>query len=81
VEFSFLLAVPTMLAATGYDLLKNGFAFSADQFGLLSLGFIVSFLVAILAIKFLLRYIEQHDFKSFGVYRIIVGLILLLIVL
>jgi undecaprenyl-diphosphatase len=81
VEFSFLLAVPTMLAAAGYDLLKTGFTFSADQFGLISVGFIVSFLVAVLAIKFLLRYIERHDFKWFGLYRIVVGLILLLIIL
>ncbi|HAU07428.1 MAG: Undecaprenyl-diphosphatase [Candidatus Yanofskybacteria bacterium GW2011_GWF1_44_227] len=81
VEFSFLLAVPTMLAATGYDLLKTGFTFSADQFGQLSVGLIVSFLVAILAIKFLLRYIQQHDFKLFGLYRIIIGLIFLLIIL
>jgi undecaprenyl-diphosphatase len=81
VEFSFLLAVPTMLAATGYDLLKTGFTFSADQFSLLFVGFIVSFLVAILAIKFLLRYIQQHDFKWFGLYRIIIGLIFLLIIL
>jgi undecaprenyl-diphosphatase len=70
-----------MLAAAGYDLLKTGFTFSADQFGLISVGFIVSFLVAVLAIKFLLRYIERHDFKWFGLYRIVVGLILLLIIL
>jgi len=81
VEFSFLLAVPTMLAATGYDLLKTGFTFSADQFGLLLTGFIVSFLVAILAVKFLLHFIERHDFKWFGVYRIIIALIFLLIIL
>lgn len=81
VEFSFLLAVPTMLAATGYDLLKTGFTFSADQFGQLFMGFIVSFLVAILAIKFFIHYIQQHDFKLFGLYRIIIGLIFLLIIL
>lgn len=81
VEFSFLLAVPTMLAATGYDLIRTGFAFSASQFGLLLAGFIVSFLVAVLAIKFLLRYIQRHDFKWFGLYRIIIGLIFLLVIL
>lgn len=81
VEFSFLLAVPTMLAATSYDLLKTGFTFSADQFGQLSVGLIASFLVAILAIKLVLRYIQQHDFKLFGLYRIIIGLIFLLIIL
>jgi len=78
VEFSFLLAVPTMVMATGYDLLKNGFSFSFNQFGLLFVGFLTSFLVAIIAIKFLLYYIQQNDFKWFGVYRIIVGLIFLL---
>ena len=81
VEFSFLLAVPTMLAATSYDLLKTGFTFSADQFGLLFVGFVASFLVAVLAIKFLLHYIQWHDFKWFGWYRIILGLIFLLIIL
>lgn len=79
VEFSFLLAVPTMLAATGYDLLKSGFNFSVDQFGLLVVGFSVSFLVAVLAIKFLLNYIQRNDFKRFGFYRIIIGLIFWLI--
>ncbi len=81
VEFSFLLAVPTMITATGYDLLKTGFTFSPDQFGQLFVGLAVSFLVAIVAIKFLLRYIERHDFKWFGLYRIIIALIFLLIIL
>ena len=81
VEFSFLLAVPTMLAAAGYDLLKTGINFSPNQFGQLSLGFVVSFLVSIFAIKFLLRFIEQHDFKWFGLYRIVIGLILLSFIL
>jgi undecaprenyl-diphosphatase len=81
VEFSFLLAVPTMMAATGYDLLKTGINFSLNEIGLLSIGFISSFIVSIIAIKFLLHYIQQNDFKWFGVYRIIIGLIYLLIVL
>lgn len=75
VEFSFLLAAPTMLAATGFDLLKNYKEFSGSQFGYLALGFLVSFVVAILSIKFLLRYIKTHDFKSFGVYRIAVAIL------
>lgn len=81
VEFSFLLAVPTMLAAAGYDLLKTGINFSSNRFGQLSLGFMVSFLVSMFAIKFLLRYVEQHDFKWFGLYRIVIGLILLSFIL
>jgi len=70
VEFSFLLAVPTMAAATGYDLLKNASRFSLDQMGFLAVGFVVSFVVALLSIKFLLRYIQTHTFVPFGVYRI-----------
>lgn len=71
VEFSFLLAVPTMLAATGLDLLKNADAFSSSEFGILFIGLAVSFVTAILSIKFLLRYIKKHTFTGFGVYRII----------
>lgn len=81
VEFSFLLAVPTMLAATGFDLIKSGFNFYGDQAGLLFVGFATSFIVAIIAVKFLLHYIQRNDFKPFGVYRIIIGLIFLLAVL
>ncbi|MFA6550425.1 MAG: undecaprenyl-diphosphatase UppP [Candidatus Gracilibacteria bacterium] len=75
VEFSFLLAVPTMLAASSMDLYKNATAFSTSQIGFLSLGFIVSFLVAILAIKFFLKFIQKHSFTWFGVYRIIIAII------
>lgn len=81
VEFSFLLAVPTMLAASSLDLLKNYSSFSSDQFGVLSVGFITSFVVAILSIKFLLGYIRKHNFISFGVYRIIVALLFWIFVL
>lgn len=80
VEFSFLLAVPTMFAATGWDLYKNAGAFSFDQFGFLAVGFLVSFLVAILAIKFFLKFIQKHDFIGFGVYRIIAAGVFWLIV-
>jgi undecaprenyl-diphosphatase len=71
VEFSFLLAIPTMAAATGLDLLKNAGGFSPDQFGLLLTGFVGSFVIAILSIKFLLQFIKNHDFTGFGFYRII----------
>ncbi len=80
VEFSFLLAVPTMLAATGFDLIKNAGSFSSDQFGLLAVGFITSFIVAIFAIKFLLKFIQNHSFTPFGIYRVVVGIILWLII-
>ncbi len=75
VEFSFLLAMPTMLAATGLDLLKNYKEFSSGQFGYLGMGFAVSFITAFFSIKFLLRYIKTHDFKSFGIYRIAIALL------
>ncbi len=74
VEFSFLLAVPTMLAASGLDLFKNYSVFSLDQFGILAIGFIVSFIVALGSIKFLLSYIRKHSFIAFGVYRIILSI-------
>jgi undecaprenyl-diphosphatase len=59
-----------MAAATGYDLLKNASQFSLDQMGFLAVGFVVSFVVALLSIKFLLRFIQTHTFVPFGVYRI-----------
>jgi len=74
VEFSFLLAVPTMLAATGYDLLKNASSFAPQQFGVLTAGFITSFFVALLSIKFLLAFVRTNTFIPFGIYRIAVAL-------
>lgn len=69
VEFSFLLAIPTMLAATGYDLMKNAPAFTPDQIVFLIVGFVVSFVVALLSIKFLIHFIQRNNFILFGVYR------------
>jgi undecaprenyl-diphosphatase len=76
VEFSFLLAVPTMLAATVYDLMKSAPEMTLAQVDFLIAGFVTSFFVALLSIKFLLRFIQTHTFISFGVYRIIVALFL-----
>lgn len=81
VEFSFLLAVPTMAAATGYDLLKSASAFSFDQFYLLALGFVISFIVALLSIKWLVGFIKNHTFISFGVYRIIAAMLFYFLVI
>ena len=75
VEFSFLLAVPTMLAATLLDLYKNANTFTPDQFSLLGIGFVTSFIAALLAIKFLMSFIKKHTFISFGIYRILVALL------
>ena len=81
VEFSFLLAAPTMAAATGLDLIKNASSFNLNQFGILAVGFIVSFLIALASIKWLLKFIKNHSFISFGVYRIIVAVLFWLVVL
>jgi undecaprenyl-diphosphatase len=75
VEFSFLLAVPTMLAVSGLDLVKNASSFSMDDTFILAIGFITAFIVAILAIKFLLRYIRTHTFIPFGIYRIVAAVV------
>lgn len=75
VEFSFLLAIPTMLGATILDLLKSNFSFSNHEYFLLSVGFIASFIVAIFSVKFFLKYIKNNNFIIFGVYRIILSLL------
>jgi undecaprenyl-diphosphatase len=80
VEFSFLLAIPTMLAATALDLFKSAQVFKPEQFLSLGVGLAISFLVAIMAIKFLLNFIKHHSFLLFGVYRIAIALVFWLIV-
>jgi len=74
VEFSFLLAVPTIAAASGLDLIKNPTSISTDTLPLILVGSLVSFLVAIIAIKFLLKFITTNTFVSFGIYRIVVAI-------
>lgn len=88
-EFSFFLAVPTMLAATGYKLLSNYKAlfFNADQsvntqnISLLLVGNLVAFVVAMAAIKFLISFLTKHGFKLFGYYRIVLGLLLIILLI
>jgi len=80
VEFSFLLAVPTMLGATAYDMFKNASSFAPDQFGVLAAGFLSAFVVAIISIKFLLAYVRTNTFIPFGIYRIILAVGFALIV-
>jgi len=77
-EFSFLLAVPTMFAATGYDLLKTPIIFSRNELLLLSIGLVVAFITAWLAVKVFLKIVENYGFKHFGYYRIAIGIIFLL---
>jgi undecaprenyl-diphosphatase len=71
VEFSFLLAVPTMAAATGLDLIKSANNLNLNDVSLLAVGFAVSFAVAVASIKFLLSFIKNHTFIWFGIYRIV----------
>ena len=77
-EFSFLLAVPTMIAASGYDLLKTPISFTSHEVVLLATGFVVAFFTAWLAVKVFLKIVENYGFKYFGYYRILVGAIFLL---
>ncbi len=81
-EFSFFLAIPTMFGASIlkiYKYLHAGHAFIGDQSLVLLVGTAVSFIVAIIAIKFLLKYIQKHNFKAFGWYRIILGLLVIIL--
>jgi undecaprenyl-diphosphatase len=77
VEFSFLLAIPVMLAATALDVYKAHSSFSSDQFSLLAFGLVVAFVVALASIKTFLSYIQKHSFAAFGVYRIALAIVFL----
>lgn len=77
-EFSFLLAIPTMLAATGYDLLKTPVNFDKQEISMLSVGLFFAFISAWFAVKIFLKIVENYGFKYFGYYRIIIGILFLL---
>ncbi len=84
-EFSFFLAVPTMLAATGYKLLKSykenpAILHSHDNLKALLVGNVVAFIVAMIAIKFFIGFLQKHGFKLFGYYRIVAGILLLILI-
>jgi undecaprenyl-diphosphatase len=82
-EFSFFLAVPTMLAATGYKLLKHYTStggFTGEEIKLLAIGNIVAFIVALFAIKFFISFLKKYGFRVWGIYRIIVGILLLILI-
>ena len=79
-EFSFFLAIPTMFGASLFKLIKFGFAFSTIEFIALITGMLVAFFVSLFALRFLMNYIKKHDFKIFGWYRILLGILILLIV-
>ena len=77
-EFSFFLAIPTMLGASALKLVKAGLMFSGFEWMILGVGTVISFVVSVIVIKMLLDYIKKHDFKVFGYYRIILGILILL---
>lgn len=77
-EFSFLLAVPTMMAASGYDLLKTDLAFTNQQLSLLGIGSVVAFITAWIAVKVFLKFVSNHGFTAFGYYRIVIGILFLI---
>ena len=77
-EFSFFLAIPVMFGASLLKLISFGANFSGNEFALLVVGFIVSFAVSIVAIRFLMDYVKRNDFKIFGYYRIVFGALLLI---
>ena len=77
-EFTFYLAIPVMFGASFLKLLKFGFAFTASEAAALILGMIVAYAVSIIAIKFLMNYIKKHDFTVFGWYRIVLGVLVLI---
>lgn len=80
VEFSFLLAIPTMLAASAWDLLKSGFDFNREELVFLALGCLFSFAVAWFSIKFLLNFVRRHNFKIFAWYRLLLGSLVLALI-
>ena len=76
-EFSFFLAIPVMFAATGYELVKNRALLSAGDLQAIAVGFVVSFVFALIAVKALIRYVASHDFRAFAWYRIALGVVVL----
>ena len=78
-EFSFFLAVPTLIAAGGYDLIKHRQEFAAGDAAVLAVGLIVSFIAALICVRWLLRFIATHNFNVFAWYRIVLGVIILIV--
>ena len=76
-EFSFFLAIPAMLGASLLKLVKAGFGFTSQEWIVMGVGSLVAFAVSIFAIRFLMSYIKKHDFKAFGIYRIVLGVLVL----
>lgn len=81
VEFSFLLAIPTMLAATGYDLFKEASNLTVNQTFYIAVGMIFSFISALVVIKWLIKYVQNNNFVLFGIYRIVLSILYFLVFL
>jgi undecaprenyl-diphosphatase len=77
-EFSFFLAIPTLFAATGYEVLKNRHQFTGADLPLVSVGFVMAFISAFVVVRALLRYVAHHDFVPFAWYRMLFGALILL---
>ena len=76
-EYTFFLAIPVMFGASLLKVVKFGFAFTPTELALLTVGMIVSFVVSVFVLRFLMEYIKKHDFKVFGWYRIVLGIVVL----
>ncbi|MBI5813553.1 MAG: undecaprenyl-diphosphate phosphatase [Meiothermus silvanus] len=74
-EFSFILAVPTMLAASGYDLYKSANTFPHEGYGLMAIGFVAAFITALLTVRWLLEFVSRNTFVPFAIYRILIGVV------
>ena len=77
-EFTFYLAIPVMFGASALKIIKFGFHYKALEVAILLVGCLVAFVVSIVAIKFLLSYLKKNDFKVFGYYRIVLGILVLI---
>lgn len=77
-EFTFFLAVPVMFGLSAIKIIKFGFGFTALELCITLLGMLVAFVVSLIVVKFLMNYIRKHDFKAFGWYRIILGIVILI---
>lgn len=78
-EYSFFLAIPTMFGASLITIAKSGTSFNPQQWGVIATGFIVSFIVAFIVIRFFMNFIKKHDFSVFGYYRIVLGIVVLIL--
>lgn len=76
-EFSFFLAIPVMFGASALELIGSGFQYTGLEWGILATGMVVAFVVSVFAIKFLVGFVRKHDFKAFGWYRIVLGIVVL----